>query len=109
MVVLDDQALGCAGAWGYGTVTSRRHDNNRQQHHHHELHSSSSTVSHGLVYCEHDDDCRQQLDGGQTCHWLYDGCSTGICMCDPLNQKKHPHTRKCIPGTVQQQRNDVND
>jgi len=88
---------GCAGAWKSGTVASRHHDN--RHYHHHQLYSSTSTSR--LVHCQHDDDCRQPNDalkGGETCHWLYEGCSVGICMCDPLRQKKHTDTGKCIPG-----------
>jgi len=85
------------GAWSSGTVASRRLDNRHQ--HHHQL--SSSTSTNRLVHCRHNNDCRQPNDalkGGETCHWLYEGCSVGICMCDPMTEKKHPHTGKCIPG-----------
>jgi len=85
------------GAWRFGTVSSRHHDNRYQ--HHHQLSTSSSTNT--LVHCQQDEDCRQPNDalkGDETCHFLYEGCSVGICMCDPLNQKKHPQTGKCIPG-----------
>ena len=88
------------GVWSYGTVESRHHDNHHQ--HHHRL--SLSTSSNRLVYCRQNDDCQQSddaLKGGETCHWLYEGCAVGICMCDPLNQKRHPHTGKCIPGEKQ--------
>jgi len=89
-------SLHCAGA-----VASRRHDNHHHQHHHHHHRQLTSTSNNRLVYCEDDVDCRQPNDalkGGETCHWLYEGCSVGICMCDPLTQKKHAHTGKCITG-----------
>ena len=85
------------GTCSSGTVASRHLDNRHQ--HHHQLSSSPLTNNH-LVHCRRDDDCRQPNDalkGGETCHWLYEGCSVGICMCDPMTQKKHPHTGKCIP------------
>ena len=60
--------------------------------------SASMDRNCGLAW--QDDDCRRvsSLDADETCHWLYEGCSIGICMCDPLSQKKHPHTGRCIPG-----------
>ena len=86
-----------AGAWRSSAVASRHHDNRHQ--HHHQL--STSTSTNRLVHCQRDDDCRQPndaLNGGETCHWLYEGCSVGICMCNPLTQKRHKHTGKCITG-----------
>lgn len=51
-----------------------------------------------IVYCKSNADCESspELTGGETCRWLFDGCSVGQCMCDPARQKRHPATGKCI-------------
>ena len=56
---------------------------------------------HAAVTCLSDDECLTTADGqrtGQRCHWLYDGCSTGLCTCDPVRQRRQQPSGKCLTG-----------
>ena len=61
----------------------------------------------GPRHCRSDADCAAATGdgggarprGGVSCHWLYDGCQTGRCMCDP---RRHLQTLdgRCIPRKI---------
>jgi len=40
--------------------------------------------------CRSNSDCNAEL--GESCVWLYDGCRTGQCMCDPVTGGPAPPT-----------------
>lgn len=56
--------------------------------------SSQKMTSSGRTVCSSDRDC----DGatGEVCWWLYKGCSSGQCMCNPRTHIADTVTGKCV-------------
>lgn len=57
-------------------------------------------LAHGSfkMTCSSDTDCDISDGGGggeMICWWLYEGCNSGLCMCDPRTHVAHP-TGRCI-------------
>ena len=51
----------------------------------------------GSRHCRSNADCDVAATGaGVSCYWLYDGCQTGKCMCDPRRHLQALDGR-CIP------------
>jgi hypothetical protein len=66
---------------------------------HRSLTSVAASSTDASIYCTTSAECVEHgSTGAPSCHWLYEGCPTGQCMCDPIRQKRHPATGKCISG-----------
>jgi len=58
---------------------------------------AGTTEQLGSRQCRTNDDCEGSV--GVSCYWLYDGCQTGRCMCDP---RRHLQSidGHCIPCKI---------